>query len=237
MKKINILILALLIISTNIACAQSKQTRDEFEVSNFTAIKSNIVGNIEIKQSSQTSVVAEGDEEILDLLEVKIENGTLVFKLSERGFKLFKNKKNMLTIFVNTPMLTKLESDGVGNIAVKGNFETPELTVISEGVGNIYADNMNIGSLKIDSEGVGNISFSGKAKSVEVKSEGVGNINTQNLITANATVKSEGVGNVSCFSSDYMKVDSEGVGNVTYYGNPKTTNLNKKGIGKIKPGD
>ena len=67
MKKINILILALLIISTNIACAQSKQTRDEFEVSNFTAIKSNIVGNIEIKQSSQASVVAEGDEEILDL--------------------------------------------------------------------------------------------------------------------------------------------------------------------------
>lgn len=237
MKRLNLLVLALLLLTTGISCAQSRLTKDEFEVSNFTAIKSSVVGNIEVRQASQTSVTAEGNETMLDLLEVRMENETLVLKMDDRRKRKFRNNSNKLTIYVNTPYLKHIDSEGVGNITVKGDFETPELTILSDGVGNINADNLNIGNVKIDSEGVGNISLAGNAESIEISSQGVGNINTRKLTSQNAIVISEGVGNVSCYASEYLKIDSEGIGNVTYYGKPKKTNLNKDGIGKIRAGD
>lgn len=238
MKKINILALITLLISvSSISCAQTRLSKDEFEVSNFTAIKSSVVANIEVRQAAQTSVTAEGSEALLDMLEVKMDNETLVFEMEDRLMKRIRNRSNKLTIYVSTPNLTYIDSEGVGNIVIKGNFDTPELVIKSEGVGNINADYLHAGKVKIDSEGVGNISIEGSAERVEISSEGVGNINTRKLITPNAIVISEGVGNVSCYASKYLKIDSEGIGNVTYYGKPKDTNLNKDGIGKIKSGD
>lgn len=238
MKKINILVLVTLLISiSSISCAQTRQSKDEFEVSNFTAIKSSVVANIEVRQASQTSVTAEGAEALLDMLEVKMDNETLVLEMEDRLMKRIRNSSNKLTIYVTTPNLMHIDSEGVGNIVIKGNFDTPELIINSEGVGNISAEYLNAGRVKIDSEGVGNISIEGQADRLEISSEGVGNINTRKLITPNAIVTSEGVGNVSCYASEYLKIDSEGIGNVTYYGKPKETNLNKDGIGKIKTGD
>lgn len=237
MKRLNILLLTTLLLSASISCAQSRMTKDEFEVSNFTAIKSDIVGNIEVKQASTTRVTAEGNEVMLDMLDVKMDNQTLVLTMNDRSKRRIRNNSNKLTIFITTPNIVHIDSEGVGNITIKGSFETPELTIDSEGVGNINADLLKVGNVEIDSEGVGNITLGGKAESVFIKSEGVGNINTSDLITKNATVKSEGVGNVSCYSSEYLKIDSNGIGNVTYYGKPKSTNLNKNGIGKIRVGN
>lgn len=238
MKKLNILVLLTLLFSiSNISYAQKRLSKDEFDVSNFTAIRSSVVGNIEVRQASQTSVTAEGSEAMLDLLDVKMDNQTLVLKMEDRLMKRIRNSANRLTIYISTPNLTHIDFEGVGNITIKGNFDTPELIIESDGVGNINADYLNAGSVKIESEGVGNISIGGKAESVDISSEGVGNINTRELITSNAIVISEGIGNVSCYASEYLKIDSEGIGNVTYYGKPKETNLNKDGVGKIKAGN
>jgi hypothetical protein len=237
MKKLNILVLVALLISiSSISCAQTRQSKDEFDVSNFTTIRSSVVGNIEVRQASLTSVTAEGSEVMLDLLDVKMNNQTLVLKMEDRLMKRIRNNANKLTIYVSTPFLTHIDSEGVGNITIKGNFDTPELIIESDGVGNINADYLNADKVKIDSEGVGNISIGGNAESLDINSEGVGNINTRELITPNAIVISEGVGNISCYASEYLKINSEGIGNVTYYGKPKDTNLNKDGIGKIKAG-
>lgn len=238
MKKLNILVLVTLLLSiSSISCAQSRQSKDEFGVSSFTAIKSSVVGNIEVRQASQTSVTAEGNEKLLDMLDVKMDNQTLVLQMDNRRMKKFRNNANKLTIYVSTPNLTLIDSEGVGNITIKGNFDTPELTIKSDGVGNIKADNIIAGLVKIDSDGVGNITLEGNTDHVEINSDGVGNINTKDLITLNASVNSDGIGNISCYASEYLKIDSDGIGNVTYYGKPKETNLNKDGIGKIKSGN
>lgn len=236
MKKLNILVLIALLFTASISCAQTRQAKDEFDVSNFTAIKSTVVANIEVRQSSQTNVMAEGNEDMLNLLEVSMDKNTLVLNMRDRKRWRIKNNTNKLTIYVSTPTLTQIDSEGVGNITIVGNFNTPELKIESDGVGNIKAENIIAGEVRIDSEGVGNISIAGNATSVNISSQGVGNIDAEKLKTPRANVSSEGVGNVSCYASEYLKVSSAGIGNVTYYGNPKETNLNKDGVGKIRAG-
>ena len=237
MRNLSIILLVTLIFTTNIACAHTRQAKDQFEVSNFTAIESSAVANIEIRQATETSVIAEGDDDLLDLLNVRVDKQTLVIEMNNKRKKLFRNRSNKLTIFISTPNLTKIESEGVGNITIEGSFETPKLKIDSEGVGNFRAENLYAGTVEIESDGVGNIKVGGNAESVYIKSEGIGNTDAKDLISLTTYVESDGVGNVSCYASEYLKIDSEGIGNTTYYGKPKQSNINKDGVGRIRAGN
>lgn len=217
--------------------AQSRQVMDEFEVTEFTTIESSVFANIQIQQSSTVSVTAEGSEELLNLLDVRMDKDKLVLTMDDRHIKRNKGRTDKLLISISTPTLTRIDFNGVGNIEIEGSFSTPELTIDSEGVGNLRADRLDVGSIYISSEGVGNTTLGGKADRLEIRSEGVGNVNTTKLIAQNTIVTSQGVGNVSCHASDYLKVRSDGIGNVTYYGNPKEKELSKDGLGRIKAGD
>ncbi|MDD4777463.1 MAG: DUF2807 domain-containing protein [Fermentimonas sp.] len=232
------LIITLIVLSfSTAACTQSRYATDQFDITEFSSIESSIVGNINIRQGQTTNVTAEGSEEILDILEVKIENGTLFLDMEERLLKRFKRSANKLTVSITTPDLTYIDSEGVGNIVIEGTFKTTELTINSSGVGNITAENIRAEYIKIDSEGVGNIILGGTADNVDINSVGVGNVEADRLKAKSAFVSSEGVGNVSCFATEYVKASSDGIGNVTYYGKPRETDLSKNGIGKVKSGD
>ncbi|RNC63487.1 head GIN domain-containing protein [Proteiniphilum sp. X52] len=217
--------------------AQSRQAADEFEVSEFTAIESSVIANIHIKQSPIVSVTAEGSEELLNLLEVRMDNDKLILTMEDRHLKRNKRRSEKLLISISTPALTRLDFNGVGNIEIDGTFSTPELTIESEGVGNLRADRLEAGAIHISSRGVGNTTLGGKTDQLEIQSEGVGNVNTTKLTSRSAAVTSQGVGNIHCHASEYLKVRSEGIGNVTYYGNPAKKELNKEGLGKIKAGN
>lgn len=230
------LILLLCTISST-SCAQQRKATDQFEVTGFTAIKSSVVANIMIMQSDKTSVTAEGSEELLNILEVKIDDGKLILEMEKSFWKQFNKKADKLLISISTPTLTKIDFDGVGNINIKGSFSSPGLIVNSKGVGNFTARELDGGHVHISSEGVGNISIAGTADSVEIRSEGVGNIDAGELKSRRATVYSQGVGNVSCFASEFLKARSGGIGNITYYGKPMKTDLSKDGIGKIRAGN
>ena len=236
--KTTFLALTLLISLNSTSCAQSRTAKDAFEVSNFTAIEASVVANIHITQSAGTAVTAEGSEELLNRLEVRIEGDRLILDMEDEGFwKRFGRNAGKLTIRIATPTLTKIDFEGVGNIHVDGTFNTPQLEINSEGVGNLIANSLECEFVKISSEGVGNTTVGGKTNKVEIHSEGVGNVEADRLIAREAVVSSQGVGNVSCYASDFLSIRSQGVGNVQYYGKPEKTDLIKDGVGKIRPGN
>lgn len=234
---IKLLITAIIFSFSSVACTQTRYATDQFDITEFSSIKSSIVGNIFIRQGQTTSVTAEGSEEILDILEIKIDNDTLKLYMEEHLLKRFNRSAKKLTISIITPNITFIDIEGVGNIVVDSTFETPELTVNSSIVGNFTAENLKAGYVKIDSEGVGNIILGGIGEKIEMESEGVGNVEAERFKAKSAIVNSQGMGNVSCFASEYLKASSNGIGNIIYYGKPQETFLSKHGIGKIKSGD
>lgn len=234
--KISTVIAMLLIILGSTACAQSKRVADQFEISQFSVIESSVIANIHIRQAPTVSMTAEGSEKLLNLLNVRMEDDKLILEMDKKKKKNIKGNREKLDIFIDTPTLTRINSEGVGNIEIEGHFTTPELTIDSEGVGNFRSDNLEAETVYISSEGVGNIALTGKADTVEIKSEGVGNINTSEFTARRAIVTSQGVGNVKCHASEYIKVRSEGIGNVTYYGNPADKEISKEGMGRVKAG-
>jgi len=230
-------LLIVLLTASSASCAQTRNAKDKFEVNDFTTIEASIAGNIEITQSNTTSVTADGSEDMLDLLDVRMDNGKLVLEMEDRHVKKWKKNANKLNIHITTPTLSKVVFEGVGNIVINETFTTPELVISSTGVGNFTALGLNSDFVKVDSEGVGNTILGGKAERLEIDSEGVGNVEADKLIARETIVSSEGVGNVSCYASEYLKIRSQGIGNVKYFGKPKETDLSKDGIGKIRAGN
>lgn len=230
--------IAVLFMISSGACVQSRHAADQFEVTEFKAIKSSVVGNIHIRQSPTVSVTAEGSEEILNNLDIRMDDDKLVLSLKKRRQRKNSADSDKLLISISTPTLTAIDLDGVGNIEIEGNFSTPQLTIDSDGVGNFRADNLDAGSIHISSKGVGNITIGGKSGGVEINSRGVGNVDTSELKAESAIVSSRGIGDVSCYASQYLKASSSGIGNVTYYGNPTEKELSKnKLLGKIIAGN
>ncbi|MCE5204719.1 MAG: DUF2807 domain-containing protein [Porphyromonadaceae bacterium] len=236
-RTISLLSIILLFAISSSSCAQSRRATDQFDVSDFTAIEASVVANIHVRQSPRTAVTAEGSEELLNALDVRMDNGKLILKMEESFLKRFRKRSENLVIAITTPTLTRIASEGVGNIVIDGTLTSPELVIQSEGVGNITAENLRSEKVVINSEGVGNITLRGTAGNVEIRSEGVGNVNADGLKAKRTMVSSAGVGNVSCHASEYLKVRSDGIGNVRYYGSPAEKEFSKDGIGKIKAGD
>lgn len=244
MKKsaiLQILFLTMLAFS-QASCAQQKSsntiTNKRYNASSFSAIETNTIGNIVFTQSPNHSVRAEGNEELVENLLVRVENNVLKISMKKKLKNIRFNRKNQkLTINITSPELQEIQSDGVGNITLKGTVKTPHLSIISDGVGNIKTEELIVETLDVESDGVGNITLKGSADSISIESDGVGNINAENFIAKHAHIRSDGVGNTRCFASESVDIDTDGVGNVTYYGNPATKNITKGGIGKVKAGE
>lgn len=208
-----------------------------YDVSSFNTIQANSIGNIVFTQSPATSVVAEGSEKLIELLQVSTENNTLVISMKEKNVKGFNRKNSKLEIRISSPHIAALNNTGVGNITFNGKIETPELSIASQGVGNLTAMDLNCQRIVIESEGVGNISLGGKTDFLRISSQGVGNTKAEELMAKTAVVASEGVGNVRFYASDSITVNSDGIGNVVYYGNPQEKQISKNGIGRVKKGE
>ena len=159
-------------------------------------------------------------------------NGTLTVK-STKEYKV--KKDNGISIRIVTPTIDMVYNDCVGNIHLKGTIKTKMMTVTNEGVGNITFDNLQCEILQAINEGVGNIEFTGKvAERAVFKSDGVGNINAYNLETPDLTADLNGVGGIECYVTQRFTCSANGVGSIYYKGDPKQTNIQNNGIGKVR---
>lgn len=236
MKNLKLFLSALyvIVITTSCTFAQNKVlTTKTFPLQSFTSVESDIVGNIIYTQSSKVSIQAEGDKELIDNLRVNEKNGVLkvthVLKIN------IKNKKK-LTLYISSPTIVSIDSDGVGNWVMKGKVKADNLKIEFDGVGNFEALDLESNKIKVDYEGVGNLSLGGSANFLVIESEGVGSINAENMRAKNAIIKSFGVGSVKCYASESIDLTNSGVGSITYYGNPTVKNMKNTGVGKIKAG-
>lgn len=203
------------------------------ELPEFNAVYCDVVANITIEQGDEYLIEARGPEHLVLLIEPEVNsNGVLTVKATKE-YKVKKN--NGVTIRIVTPTVDMVYNEGVGNIYLKGTFETQMMTVTNEGVGNITFDNLQCEILQVMNEGVGNIVLAGKAtKRAVFKSDGVGNIEAYNVEVPDLTANLNGVGNIECHVTERFTCQANGVGSIYYKGDPKHTNIRNSGIGKVR---
>ena len=202
---------------------------EDRDVSGFDSVSMLSFGRVIITQGAEESLTVETDDNLMQYIETKVEDGTLELSFTEDD-KIPAPSESII-FRLSLMDLTALDTSGAGKFEI-AELDTDRLEVTLSGAGDIAIDALTATDLIITVSGAGNIELAGQVETQEITLNGLGNYTATDLESRTATVRVPGAGNVALWVLDSLDVTISGAGNVEYYGSPDVTQ-NISGIGKL----
>ena len=137
------------------------------------------------------------------------------------------------TVYVTVKNLKSLGLAGSGNMMVRSDLYTDELSIGQAGSGNIKLEMLHTESLKIGMSGTGHVSIAnGTASDVNIGQVGSGDFDGIDFMAGDVKIGKTGSGDVYIGVEGELTVGALGSGNVYYTGNQ--TDISKGSLGSSK---
>lgn len=202
----------------------------KFEIEDFSSLFVKGAFEIILIQGDKVGLRFEGNEELINEIEVDQNDDQLsIFLKSDKNISL---KKNELRIFITLATLENLIFEGVGEIKTDGFLKLDKFEINGKGVGNIEM-NLEANEIITILNFVGNMKLTGSTDQLYLSNEGIGNIDAEKLIAQNVDIISQGIGAVSVHCENELSLEVSGIGSVSYTGNPEVISEKVSGLGKI----
>jgi hypothetical protein len=203
-------------------------------VSDFRNVKAGGAYKLYIAQGDQYSVKLEGDENLLQYVEVAKE-GNWVDIRTRSGYNL--DPSNELNVYITAPVYSRIEASGASDILGKTLIRNDEdLEMHVSGAGDIRME-VNAPRLQASISGSGNIDLKGEAKDVRLDLTGAGDAHCYDLKSENTTVDISGAGSAQVYASVKLDVHASGAGSVSYKGNATNVSQHVSGAGSVSKAD
>jgi len=204
----------------------------EKNIGDFKGISTSGNIDIEVTDGPDHTLKIETDENLMDYLVVKNENG-IIKVYTKQGYDL--NPKKSIKVYATAPSFSRLDVSGSAKITSNGKIKSDGLHTAVSGSGDII---LEVDSPKIEAEiaGSGSAKLSGATRDFSASVSGSGDIRCYDLLTENTEIDIAGSGNAEVFASKTLDVDVAGAGNVHYKGNP-SIKQNIAGAGSVKKVD
>ena len=202
-------------------------------ISSFNELSIKGVYKVYLEQGNKEAVVVETDENLQEVITVKNKGETLILGW-KKGINI--KKKTKMNVYVTLKDITKLEIKGVGDVKTSSQLSLQKLDLEVSGVGNTFL-NLECKKLNGDIAMVGNLTLQGKVAEVTLDNNGTGALRAFDLIAQKLAINNSGIGRVEVMAEEEISIVSSGIGSVRYKGNAKTTQLDHRGMGKIKKVD
>lgn len=217
--------------------AQSKKVRGNGDVTTevhdvkaFSELELSGVLNVYIEQGDKESVTVETDENLHDFVIIENRGKTLIIDTQKR---ISIKRKSKMNVYVTVRDIDQLEISGVGHVETTETLRLKDLDLRIKSVGNVTLD-LEADNLYARLSSVGNVSLSGKIGKADIDNTGVGKLDAYDLHNEVLKLKAAGVGKTEVYASKELAIKSTGVGNVYYKGDAVITDLNVRGVGKVK---
>ncbi len=184
------------------------------EVSAFHKIKSSSSIDIFLYQGNEERVKLEADDNVIDDIEVKVEDGVLFISLKGRHYWNIK----VLNAHISLKNLDGIEISGSGDVYSKTKINTPSLDFRIYGSGDLQlelaADDV-VGKIN----GSGDVDLSGVNNSLDISIMGSGDFDAQQLSLQKCFVQLSGSGDVRLAgTSGYLKIKGNSSGDINALG-------------------
>ncbi len=167
------------------------------DVGEFDKVHLNGSPNVNIVIGPERSISVTTDENLLEVIQTSVEDGTLVIGGSEP----FRTRLGV-TVQITVPALTHVAVHGSGDVTVK---------------------QLDAEKFKAEIQGSGDIRVAGRAEELDVEIQGSGDVDLDELAAKRASVEVQGSGDSTINVSDELTVHVMGSGDVKYVGEPKVT--------------
>jgi len=205
-------------------------TRD-YPVGAFSKLAVTGAYEVEVRTGSAPTVHAEGGQNRLDKMAVRVDGDTLHIE-PVKGFNWSWGDHDKVKLVVTVPALAGAELAGSGDVSVDHVTGAAFKGEIA-GSGDLKLAQVDAQSLAFEIAGSGSISAAGKASDVKYEIAGSGDIDAERLIAQTATVSIAGSGGVHAHATNTASVEVLGSGDVIVTGGAKCT-VSKTGSGNIR---
>ena len=191
----------------------------------FTGIKLNCEAKVFITQGDTFEVVAKGESNIIDELELDVQDNTWTIEFDHCV------KSYDLEIYITMPDIRYLSVSGSGEIRGDNFFTVQDIVLRVSGSGGLclglYAEDVD-GKIS----GSGRVELEGEAEKLDFAISGSGDLKAFNLPVEKADISISGSGNASVHVLEVLDVRISGSGDVYYKGYP-TINSHIPGSGDV----
>jgi len=204
--------------------------RRDFQVGAFDRIALSGSPDIQVNVGAAPSVRAEGDQELVNRLEVAVENGQLQVRIREGSSNWFSfHHDRGVKLYVTVPSLAGVSIAGSGDVRVD-RVQGASFNGSIAGSGDMQIGALAVGEASFTVTGSGDIRGSGHAEHTSVSVTGSGDIDLAGLETGDATLAVAGSGNIGIRATRTAAVEIHGSGDVTVAG-PARCTISKAGSG------
>lgn len=201
------------------------ETRD---ISGFDRIRLTTEADVIYTQDSTYYVEVNGQKNIIDVLDLKNENGTL-----QIGFDKNVWKHNKIKIIIHSPNIYGLFISGSGDIKSYTKINTSYLNLGISGSGDIELNTVVATTMDAKISGSGDIDIeTGEVNTQNLQISGSGEMDLEQLASTNCLCKISGSGDMSVKALENLDVQISGSGDVSYSGRP-VINSKITGSGKL----
>jgi hypothetical protein len=226
MKHIILKSFVLFVLFSQSVFASDDQTRKVFKVAGFNSLEIGNAFEVQVKKANTFSLVAIGDSEDIEEMEVDIHGNTL-----DIGFK---NKKNWLNwnwgsrvkkiiLQITMPALRSGDFSGATKVEILGfnNEEDCNLTV--SGASKINLVDFTADKLTLDLSGATKMKVSGNVIKLNCEASGASKLDAFDLFVRDADLDLSGASDAMVKVQKTLRIEASGASKVIYKGNPNVS--------------
>ncbi len=172
---------------------------------------------VQLRQGNSQAVTVEGDDNLLQYIETKLEGRTLHIQ-PKKGYRLSFKEKAVVT--VNFVDLRSVSLGGSNNLDAN-SLKTDRFEFNLGGGGTAKFENMDVKRFSANIGGSGSVHAKGKAEVQTFNIGGSGTVRTEGLEGDKVSVNIGGSGSLRVWAKSSLDVSVAGSGSVAYKGDPK----------------
>ena len=168
----------------------SDHTR-QFNITDFSKVDVSGAFVVRFRKGDTYKVIADGREEDMSDMDVRVNGNTLEVKIDRRGGLFDWGNRKRVGLTITVPKINELKMSGASKASLAGFDKYDELTIDMSGACRTVFDG-EVDKLNIELSGASNINLRGRARQVEADLGGASKLEAVNMHVDNASVDAGG---------------------------------------------
>ena len=195
--------------------------------SDFVRLEASAGIDVNVTDNGESALVVEADENLHDLIETEVRNGTL-FISTNRNIWSARSK----TVHVSVEKLLEIRVSSGAKITTENTLNADDLKIgaTSGGEFNLH---LNVNNLECESSSGADVNLDGKVNNFEVNSSSGSDIDAYGLEVENCIARASSGSNIKVNVIKKFDGDANSGGDIRFKGNPEVVNAKDNSAGNV----
>lgn len=184
-----------------------------------------------VKQDSGYSVKVEADANLLEYIETRMQDNTLLIR-PRNGKNL--RPSNSIKVYVSGPSFRMFDASGASSFYGEGRIVAgDEIEINLSGASNADME-IKAPGVRVEATGASTAKLTGETRNLVVDAAGASKVICYDLLAENVVVNVSGASHAEVFASVELDAKASGASRVKYKGNPAVKGSNTSGAGSVE---